>query len=148
MGTRTKVVKSKLLTDELLEAWYKQISKLKTPENQSWGEPHTFESSLYSNSTRCSLWRSKGKKKTSHPSSNGKGKNNNFCTTSEYMLFLTRPALKRNYPNYPNILLGASSEPSRPERRGNQTQPPPTIPLLLRGWKTSEMYLCCYQLSN
>ena len=35
MGTRTKVVKSKLLTDELLEAWYKQISKLKTPENQS-----------------------------------------------------------------------------------------------------------------
>ena len=147
MGTRTKVVKSKLLTDELLEAWYKQISKLKTPENQSWAKPHTFESSFYKNSTRCSLWRSKGKKKPLTLPAMAKAK----IITSvlhQSMLFLTRPALKRDYPNYPNILLGASSKPSKPERRGNQTQPPPAIPLLLRGWKTSEMYLCCYQLSN
>lgn len=41
MGTRTRAVKSELLSDELLEAWYKQTSE--TLERQPRGEPHTLE---------------------------------------------------------------------------------------------------------
>lgn len=75
MGTRTRAVKSKLLTDELLQAWYKQTSK--TPERQSRGEPHTLESPPPATlpGAHCE---DQSDQRNSHPSSNGQDKNNNF----------------------------------------------------------------------
>ena len=76
MGTRTRAVESKLLTDELLQAWYKQTSK--TPERQSRGEPHTLESPPPATLPGAHCEDQSNHQRNSHPSSNVQDKNNNF----------------------------------------------------------------------